>query len=82
MTDPLYTRLAFTSWIVEYETDSTPPNVEIFDVHTLMMNGFETIPDIKKFVETAFERWRVHVNRITDPRGHVLYLDKEYERLL
>ena len=74
MSDPVYAKLIFNEFHVEYTND--PYDTEGFEVFTareLYHNGFENVPTVEEFVASAEGNWGVDIKEVKDKYDNVLY---------
>lgn len=77
MYDPVYAKLAFNEFHVEWNQMSNQGfnDIEIFDLNELVANGFDYIPTLDEFLKIAIFDWGGEIVEIKDRSGNVLYRD-------
>ena len=74
MSDPVYAKLIFNEFHVEYTNDPyDTEGFEIFTARELYYNGFATVPTVDEFVGHAESTWGVSIKEVKDRSGNVIY---------
>lgn len=74
MSDPVYAKLIFNEFHVQYGGEPYgEEGVEVFDAHELWANGWEEVPLVEDFVKDAQKYWGVNIIEVRDKHGRLIY---------